>query len=168
MLSIFIFLSSLFLGLVGLSIHVVSEVINSSLKDNTIELNFYYFIKNNIFIILRLILGGFLFGAPTVACLIYNGLPLGYLLKTNPELTLFLVLPHGIFEIPAIIIAGAAGFKIPYEIVRYLMGKKETVLTKEDIKEYFTLALISIVLIVIAAFVEAYITPKVAEYFLSK
>jgi len=81
---------------------------------------------------------------------------------------LALILPHGIFEIPAIIIAGAAGFKIPYEIVRYLAGKKEQPLTKEDIKEYLTLAVISIILIIIAAFVEAYITPKIAEYFLSR
>ena len=79
-----------------------------------------------------------------------------------------LTFPHCIFEIPAIVIAGAAGFKIPYEIVRYLAGKKEQPLTKEDIKEYITLALISIILIVIAAFVEAYITPRIAEYFLSK
>ncbi len=35
------------------------------------------------------------------------------------------VIPHDIFEIPAIIIAGAAGFKIPCEIVRYLAGRKE-------------------------------------------
>ena len=47
------------------------------------------------------------------------------------------------FEIPAIIMAGAAGFKIPYEIIRYLAGKKEQVLTKEDIKEYLMMALIS-------------------------
>ena len=79
---------------------------------------------------------------------------------------IFLLLPYDIFEIPAIIIGGAAGFKIPYEIVRYLAGKKEQPLTKEDIKEYLTLALISIILIVIAAFVEAYITPRIAEYFL--
>jgi len=32
--------------------------------------------------------------------------------------------PYGIFE-TTIIIAGATGFKIPYEVVRYLMGKKE-------------------------------------------
>jgi uncharacterized membrane protein SpoIIM required for sporulation len=31
--------------------------------------------------------------------------------------------------------AGAAGFKIPYEIIRYLAGKKETILTKEDVKD---------------------------------
>ncbi|MBE8539589.1 stage II sporulation protein M [Geoglobus acetivorans] len=66
-------------------------------------------------------------------------------------------------EIPAIIIAGAAGFKIPYEIVRYLAGKKETILTKEDIKEYLTFALISIILIVIAAWIEANVTLKIAK-----
>ena len=78
---------------------------------------------------------------------------------------ILLTLPHGIFEIPAIIIAGAAGFKIPYEIIRYLAGNKEMILTKEDIKEYMTLALISIILIVIAAWIEAYITPRMAEYY---
>ena len=93
---------------------------------------------------------------------------MSYFAKNNILSVILLVLPHGIFEIPAIIIAGAAGFKIPYEIIRYLSGKKEQILTKEDIKEYLTLALISIILIVVAAFIEAYITPKVAEYFLYK
>ncbi len=68
-----------------------------------------------------------------------------------------------ILEIPAIIIAGAAGFKIPYEIMRYLAGKKETILPKEDLKEYLTLIFISIILIVIAAWVEANITLKIAN-----
>ncbi len=55
----------------------------------------------------------------------------------------FLSLPHGILEIPAIITAGAVGFRIPYEIVRYPLDKKENVLTKVDIKEYLTLAPVS-------------------------
>ncbi|RUM34757.1 MAG: hypothetical protein DSY33_01405 [Archaeoglobus sp.] len=101
----------------------------------------------------------------------YNGLTIGYLIGnslkkgTSFSQLIILILPHGIFKIPAIIIAGAAGFKIPYEIVRYLAGRKEQILTKEDIKEYLTLALISTVLIVIAAFVEAYITPRIADTF---
>jgi len=74
-----------------------------------------------------------------------------------------LILPHAILEIPAIIIAGAAGFKIPYEILRYLLGRKEQILTQEDIKEYLTLALISIILIVIAAWIEANITLEIAK-----
>ena len=82
------------------------------------------------------------------------------------EDVLILTLPHGIFEIPAIIIAGAAGFKIPYELVRYLASKKEQILTKEDLKEYLTLALISIILIVIAAWIEANVTLKIAKVML--
>ncbi|AGK62163.1 hypothetical protein Asulf_02210 [Archaeoglobus sulfaticallidus PM70-1] len=87
-------------------------------------------------------------GSSTMINLSFNGILLGALLKksiTNSislQNFLLLVIPHGIFEIPAIIIAGAAGFKIPYEIVRYLVGKKETILTKEDTKEYLTLAVI--------------------------
>jgi len=101
--------------------------------------------------------------------LIFNGVNLAFLYvesirkKMNLWNFLLLILPHGIFEIPAIIIAGAAGFKIPYEIIRYFAGKKEQPLTREDIKEYLTLALISIILIVIAAWIEANVTLKIAK-----
>ncbi|WP_084063730.1 hypothetical protein [Geoglobus acetivorans] len=52
-------------------------------------------------------------------------------------------------------------------IVRYLAGKKEQILTKEDIKEYLALALISITLIVIAAWIEANVTLKIAKAMLN-
>jgi len=140
-----------------------------SIKDKS----FLFFIERNGFTLFLTISGAVLFGVPTFINLVANGLITGSSISIAIQNGLdtkeiFLILPHGIFEIPAIIIAGAAGFKIPYEIVRYLAGKKEQILTKEDIKEYLTLALISIMLIVIAAFVEAYITPRIAEYFLSR
>jgi len=102
----------------------------------------------------------------------WNGIILGVAVaeayNQGKLLALFLyTFPHGIFEIPAIIIAGAAGFKIPYEIVRYLAGRKEQILTKEDIKEYLTLASISIILIVIAAWIEANVTLKIAKAMLN-
>ena len=103
----------------------------------------------------------------------YNGYDIGYIVSEalkfglSPSEILMLMLPHCIFEVPAIIIAGAAGFKIPYEIIRYLTGKKEQPLTKEDIKEYLTLALISIILIVIAAWVGANVTLKIAQAMLN-
>ena len=133
--------------------------------------SFSYIAKNNLIVIMRLVLGSFLLGIPTLTSIIISGINTGYTIAQSNlpiDIILTLTLPHGIFEIPAIIIAGAAGFKIPYEIVRYLAGKKEQPLTKEDVKEYLTLALISIILIVIAAFVEAYVTPRIAEIFLSK
>ncbi len=114
------------------------------------------------------ILGPLTLSSLTLVNLILNSICFGYLLKLvvfKGDLYSFLILtlPHGIFEIPAIIIAGAAGFKILYEIVRYLAGKKEQILTKEDIKEYLILALISIILIVIAAWIEANVTLKIAK-----
>ena len=138
-----------------------------------LSLNFTTILDNNLRVTLLLLLGAFLFGTTTVLNLIYNGLYTALIIRNsfsngiNPLSVVLLVLPHGIFEIPAIIIAGAAGFKIPYEIVRYLAGKKEQILTKDDIKEYLTLALISIILIVIAAWIEANVTLKIAKAMLN-
>ena len=139
----------------------------------TQNISFIYILLNNFEIIIVQILGGFLLGIPTFLIEAYNALFFGHLIKScvfykiSLDKIIFLILPHGIFEIPAIIIAGAAGFKIPYEIIRYLAGKKEQILTKEDIKEYLTLALISIILIVIAAWIEANITLKIAKAMLN-
>ncbi len=143
----------------------------SAISRNSLALNFMDILNHNMEIIIINIFGGFIFSIPTMLSLFYNGMIIGYdtklaLSHSTLKTVLIFTLPHGIFEIPAIIIAGAAGFKIPYEIIRYLAGRKEQILTKEDIKEYLTLALISIILIVIAAFVEAYVTPRIAEYFL--
>jgi len=124
-------------------------------------------------VVLLLLSGTLFFGMPTILNLVFNGaitsliIRDSFLAKTNPMLIFLLIFPHAIFEIPAIIMAGAAGFKIPYEIIRYLAGKKEQILTKEDLKEYLTLALISIILILIAAWIEANITLKIAKAMLN-
>ena len=97
------------------------------------------FYKNNLYLIILLISGAVTSGITTFINLFYNGLTFGFLVKEALEKgipineVILLTLPHSIFEIPAIIIAGTAGFKIPYEIIRYLAGNKETILTKEDI-----------------------------------
>ncbi|ADC64535.1 protein of unknown function DUF95 transmembrane [Ferroglobus placidus DSM 10642] len=146
------------------------EVIYSS-NNNRDDLSFLSILKNNLLVVTLLLSGTLLLGSTTLVNLMNSGITVARLIilanacNLSLHKFLLLVLPHGIFEIPAIIIAGAAGFKIPYEIIRYLAGRKEQILTKEDIKEYFTLALISIILIVIAAFVEAYVTPRVANTF---
>ncbi len=100
-------------------------------QNKILSLNFTTILENNLRVTLLLLLGTFLFGTTTVLNLIYNGLYTALIIRNsflngiNLLSIVLLVLPHGIFEIPAIIIAGAAGFKIPYEIVRYLAGKKK-------------------------------------------
>jgi len=127
----------------------------------------YNLLTNNLGLIFIMVAGSFCFSAITIKNLFLNGYITGSVLSTNLKLMLALFVPHAILEIPAIIIAGAAGFKIPYEILRYLAGKKEQILTQEDIREYLTLALISIILIVIAAWIEANITLEIAKAMLS-
>ena len=158
--------------LLSLTIPYLNLNIKYAYIKDTQKLSFTTILKSNLRVTLLLLLGAFLFGTTTVLNLIYNGLYTALIIRDsllkgiNTISIILLILPHGIFEIPAIIIAGAAGFKIPYEIIRYLAGKKERPLTKEDIKEYLTLALISIILIVIAAWIEANVTPRIAEQFL--
>ena len=139
----------------------------SVIKDVELNVCFNKILLNNLKVILLLVLGSITFGASTFTNLIMNGFYFGAMMAFAEDslIVVLLVIPHGIFEIPAIIIAGAAGFKIPYEIVRYLAGKKEQILTKEDFKEYLTLALISIILI--AAWIEANVTLKIAKAMLN-
>ncbi len=94
-------------------------------------------LKNNLDSIMYSLSGAFSFGCSTAFNLLLNGMLLTLIIREelssglSVQALFLLVAPHGVFEIPAMIIAGAAGFKIPYEIVRYLMSKKEQPLTRE-------------------------------------
>ena len=126
-------------------------------------------LQNNARIILFLISGSFLAGLTTFMNLIFNGYFFGLFLmdctQSGMQITtvLALTIPHVVFELPAIWVAGAAGFKVPYELIRYFLGKKEHILNKQEINDFLMLAVTALVLIVIAAFVEANITMKIAE-----
>lgn len=131
--------------------------------------SFTYIFINNSKAVLFVSFGGALtFGGLTFLNLILNGTNLGVIfydaLISNDLKAFFLLIPpHGVFEIPAIIIAGAAGFKIPYELLRFALGKKEEMITEEDAKEFFKLVGISIILIFIAAVIESTVTLKIAN-----
>jgi len=136
---------------------------------NMDHVTFTYISINNLKAILLLSFGGALtFGGSTFLNLILNGINIGTLfydslIMEDVKTFFLLILPHGIFEIPALIIAGAAGFKIPYEVLRFALGKKEEIISEEDAKEFFKLVAISIVLIFIAALIESTITLKIAK-----
>ena len=170
--STFLFLIGVFLGFNSLNAPKSENMFCIYEKQNEIVPNFRFLFINNLKVILILSFGGVLtFGGLTIWGLIFNGIPLGLFLHSSwtlrhvGELKTFflLIFPHGIFEIPALIIAGSAGFRIPYEILRFALGKKEEIITEEDAKEFFKLVGISIALILIAAIVESTITMKIAE-----
>ncbi|MEK3646252.1 stage II sporulation protein M [Aeribacillus composti] len=76
----------------------------------------YSIFLNNILVCLVLMLGLFTFGIPTFIYLLINGISIGaglthLILSDQPLLNIFLkVIPHGIFEIPFFLLAGAIGF----------------------------------------------------------
>jgi len=172
---IFMSLSCIIIGVLC-GIYINQQPTNSNLENNNLLKHqkisnleeFILILKNNLKVYLMLLLGSLTFGLSTFYILFFNGLSIPILLSNVKLIDIVAyVIPHAIFEFSGFIIVGAAGFKIPYEIVQYLRDKKEKPITEEDIKEFLKLAGVSIVLIIIAAFIEVYITPEVANYLLT-
>lgn len=110
--------------------------------------------------------GSVLFGSTTVVTLLMSGLmhsSTAMVLSLGPLEAVVLYLPHGIFELPAIWMAGAIGFRVPYEFVLYMREKQESVLTADVVRDSLVLAGASIGLLIVAAFVEVHVTPRIAE-----
>ena len=152
--------------------NIPSLEIFSSLKNTLVfedSPTTFAILQNNVNIIIVLISGSFLAGLTTFMNLIFNGYFFGLFLmdctQSGMQITtiLALTIPHVVFELPAIWIAGAAGFKVPYELIRYFRGKKGYILNRQEIDDFLMLAITAPILIVIAAFVEANITMKIAE-----
>lgn len=85
------------------------------------------------------------------------GLPLGTIV--------WFLIPHGIFELLGFWIAGSLGFRGLIVFIRFLRGEGE-LLEKEELKRFYKLAVLSAFLLVLAAYVEAFITPAIGGMFL--
>ena len=141
---------------------------------------------NNFYVALMIYMGAISLGLLTAMLLITNGIFVGYFATSLPlDIFLLLTLPHGIFEIPGIIIAGAGGFTlisfIPYFLKDILIferdewGERPTLRDRtvisfnnnfKKITQSLTLLGVAIVLLIIAAFIEVYITIDLANYIL--
>ncbi|RLF85744.1 stage II sporulation protein M [Thermococci archaeon] len=164
---VFFFLLGLIFGVFSALFHDYSAYFGFDPFDN-FNPGVLFFFKHNLKVAFLLWFGAVTLGITTLVNLFSNSFILGSAIKTVTSQvgltkTLLLILPHGIFEIPGLIIAGIAGFKIPYEILRFVLGKKEEIITEEDAKEFFKLVGLSILLIFIAAVIESKITLKLAE-----
>ena len=141
---------------------------NGTLKLETLSL----FI-NNATIALFIYLGGLIFGIGTIILLISQGAFIGYTASKYPLYSfLIFTVPHGIFEVTGIILAGAAGFKLGSILINFLKDVikiKSNISMKnqikyllevnvDDFKDSFALFLLAAILLIIAAFIEANLT----------
>ncbi len=129
--------------------------------------NFLMIFTNNSMVALLMVLSGLFFGLGPWFIMAFNGFIVGLVVRAvqikgelSPGQIILGILPHGIIEIPALAIAGTAGIVWYRELVA---GEGETAERfKRGGKRALKLFAASVLFLLFAAFVEAYITPNVA------
>jgi stage II sporulation protein M len=119
---------------------------------------------NNLQACVLLFLGGASFGILTIFIMSLNGIVIGAIMEIvhkdhTPLFVAAAILPHGIFEIPAFIIAGALGILLAQSLIAEWYGSGDTAADARRFGRMFVLYVLP--LVAIAACVEAFITPVV-------
>lgn len=120
---------------------------------------------NNIQVSLLALAGGATAGTLTVAVLLSNGFSLGAvgaLMHQNDAAGTFwgLILPHGLLEISAIIVAGAVGLKLGWAILAPGEDRSRTEAITSEARNGVTIVVGLAIWFVVAGFIEALVTPS--------
>jgi stage II sporulation protein M len=82
----------------------------------------------------------------------------------NLSMVLLGILPHGVFELPAFIMAEAAALSFGTEVMRALLQTKRRATLRPTFRRGMRYLLIAILLLIPAAIIETYVTPLVIGY----
>lgn len=136
------------------------------------EITFWSIFANNVRVWAFLVLGAFMLGFVTVVNLMINGFTLGTILGGVVATgglplggVLLSVVPHSVFELPAMWVAGAAGLTVPRGVVRYVLDRQENVVETDAVVEFALLSVAAMVLFLVGAWVEANVTVSLIETF---
>jgi uncharacterized membrane protein SpoIIM required for sporulation len=119
---------------------------------------------NNIQVALAAFAGGVLAGIPTVYLLVYNGANVGLaagLFADAGQLDRFfgLILPHGLLELTAVVIAGAAGLRVGWAVI--VPGDRSRIeAIGAESRQAVLIALGLMVAFVAAGFIEGFVTGR--------
>jgi stage II sporulation protein M len=119
---------------------------------------------NNLEACLLIFFGGVSLGAISILIIILNGFVIGSVIASvrGEHGFLFLaaaILPHGLFEIPAFVIAGALGLSLAREVWLETKGRGDAANVAQSLGMVFIKVVVP--LISLAAFIEAFITPYI-------
>lgn len=172
-------ISYLFAGLLDSILNPVLNNFQQKVNDGTIKLETASLFINNTTVATYIYVGGLLVGIVTALLLIINGAFIGYV-ASKVSLADFIIftLPHGIFEITGIILAGTAGFKLASIVWHFLNGVtkiKRTIsintqivyllkVNYSDFKDSLALFIMAVILLIIAAFIEANLSIVWGQY----
>ncbi|NLP36187.1 MAG: stage II sporulation protein M [Firmicutes bacterium] len=184
-LAIFFFIGGFILTYLSLSqdpefftfIEETFQTVLAELEDEVIDISplqmFFFYFTRNLTAILYISFLGIVLGIPSLFSAIVNGSVLGLLtfqlsrqgVATVPFLLAGIV-PHGIFEFPAFFLSVALGLKLGYHVVFPLPNLSRGHTLRKIFGEVFSSLPYIVVLIALAALVEAFITPLfLASYF---
>ncbi|MEM2924895.1 MAG: stage II sporulation protein M [Methanocellales archaeon] len=121
------------------------------------------FAQNTILSFLALLLG-LCFGVLSLAFLAYNGWIIGLVIyevqqKMGSQYIIAGLVPHGIIEVPMILISVAIGFRLGVEVIKVILGNGNL---RREFKKGLSIYIFLVVpLLFIAALVEISITPLI-------
>jgi stage II sporulation protein M len=141
------------------------EVAGQIMSDNPFDIFIKLFI-NNFEACVLLFLGGASFGILTIFIMSLNGIVIGAIMEIihKDHSWIFIsaaLVPHGIFEIPAFIISGALGILLAQSLIAEWYGGADTAEEAQKLARIFVIYVLP--LVVIAACVEAFITPVIIQ-----
>ena len=181
-ISIFILIFSLILGYVlepylYSYFNPVVDDLSQKVETGVVKLTFQDIFLNNILIIFQMFIYGLLF-CLSIFLLAYNGFFIGYYVAIQNNLfrVLAMLIPHGIFELTSCLFACSSGlvlFNFLFKFFKtYLKEdmtlKKSFSINRYKLKQAIIIFIISVVLMIIAGFVEVYLTIPIAHFILQR
>lgn len=123
------------------------------------------FVNNGVKTFLVLVLG-LLGGVLPVGFLLLNGYAIGWVLYLSIQSkgivsSLLAIAPHGIFELPAVLLGASIGIFLGARAVRRLFGKLEASLKSDFGRSLKFFWRVILPLLLLAAFVEAFVTSEI-------
>ena len=159
----------------------VVEKLSQQVQEGLISPTFHDIFLNNLKVICTMFVFGIVF-CFSALILAFNGFFIGYFVGSVQDFgtVLAYIIPHGIFELPSCVLACAASFVLfnfIYKFIRALLNDTDDSIscklrssygkTDDKLKQAIILFVVSVILMVIAGIVEAYLTAPIAQFVLS-
>lgn len=104
---------------------------------------------------------GVALGVPSIVSILFNGLMIGAFLRFEVALVPFLafIIPHGLIELPALVLSGALGLYLGVVVFRYAAGGIDREGLTDEIEHAYEVTMGLAVLFALAAIIEGFFSP---------
>lgn len=174
-----IFLVPFFIGAIQAYISIgsdygyISKVIYSGIQSGKSPMSFPEFSSldlfiHNFFADLLVFFGGLLFSIISVILVVFNAYSIGLPFGSDFLFAATSIIPHSIFEYPASIFALAAAFNITWLEIKMIKNRSIKSVIEENkiiLQDIFTMFVIMVVLLFIAALIEGNLTVPIIYWF---